>query len=242
MQYARESSRCPKYLLDHPMTATASPIPRLSLHDEVVARLRDLIIRGELGPNERLGERELCERFEISRTPLREALKVLAAEGLIELLPHRGARVASLTRADVQHMFEVMASLEALSGELAAERITEEQLAEIDALHAGMLEAYQRRDLPVYFDRNQAIHERIIVASGNPVLGEVYQGLSARIRRARYAANTSEERWAAAVREHEAMLAALHARDAAGLAEILRDHLHKKCEVVLAHLADDGVR
>jgi DNA-binding GntR family transcriptional regulator len=217
----------------------ANPIPRLSLHDEVVARLRDLIIHGDLPPNDRLGEREICERFDISRTPLREALKVLAAEGLVELLPHRGARVASLTRADVQHMFEVMASLEALSGELAAVRITEAQLAEIDELHAGMVDAYRRRDLPVYFDRNQAIHERIIFASGNPVLREVYQGLSARIRRARYAANTSEERWAAAVREHEAMLAALHARDAAGLAEILREHLHKKCEVVIAHIADD---
>ncbi|HYZ15428.1 MAG TPA: GntR family transcriptional regulator [Candidatus Acidoferrum sp.] len=218
------------------MTA-ATAIPRLSLHDEVVARLRDLIIRGELLPNERLGERELCERFEISRTPLREALKVLAAEGLVELLPHRGARVASLTADDVQHMFEVMASLEALSGELAATRITDAQLAEIEELHVRMVEAYHRRDLPVYFDYNQAIHERIILAGGNPVLREVYQGLSGRIRRARYAANTSEERWAAAVREHEEMLTALHARDAAALAEILRDHLHKKCQVVLGHLA-----
>lgn len=218
------------------MTA-ANAIPRLSLHDEVVARLRDLIIRGELQPNDRLGERELCERFEISRTPLREALKVLAAEGLVELLPHRGARVAGLTPEDVQHMFEVMASLEALSGELAATRITGEQLAEIEDLHASMVDAYRRRDLPVYFEFNQAIHERIILAGGNPVLREVYQGLSGRIRRARYAANTSEERWAAAVREHDAMLVALRARDAAGLATILRDHLHKKCEVVLAHLA-----
>jgi DNA-binding GntR family transcriptional regulator len=215
----------------------ATPIPRLSLHDEVVARLRDLIVRGELRPNDRLGERELCERFEISRTPLREALKVLAAEGLVELLPHRGARVASLTPADVQHMFEVMASLEALSGELAASRITDEQLAEIDDHHAAMVDAYERRDLPVYFEHNQAIHERIVLAGGNPVLREVYQGLSGRIRRARYAANTSEERWAAAVREHEAILTALHARDAAGLAAILRDHLYQKCEVVLAHLA-----
>jgi DNA-binding GntR family transcriptional regulator len=216
--------------------SVANPIPRLTLHDEVVARLRALIIRGELRPSERLGERELCERFEISRTPLREALKVLAAEGLVELLPHRGARVAGLTAGDVQNMFEVMASLEALSGELAATRITDEQLAEIDALHAAMLEAYRDRDLPRYFTHNEAIHERIILAARNPVLREVYQGLSGRIRRARYAANTSEERWTAAVREHEAILKALHARDAAALATILRDHLHKKCQVVLAHL------
>ena len=215
----------------------ATRIPRLSLHEEVVKRLRDLIIQGKLRPNERLGERELCERFEISRTPLREALKVLATEGLVELLPHRGARVACLTRADVQNMFEVMASLEALSGELAAVRITEEQLAEIDRIHADMVEAYERRDLPRYFDHNQAIHERIIIAGRNPVLREVYHGLNSRIARARYAANMSEERWAAAVREHEALLAALRARDAGGLSAILRDHLRNKCEVVLAQFA-----
>src|ERR1700676_3827541 len=126
----------------------ATPIPRLSLHDEAGNRLRELIIRGELRPNEHLGERELCERFGISRTPLREALKVLAVEGLVELLSHRGARVACLTHADVQNMFEVMASLEALSGELAAARITEQQVVEIDAIHATMVEAYGRRGLP----------------------------------------------------------------------------------------------
>jgi DNA-binding GntR family transcriptional regulator len=219
------------------MTAT-TPIPRLSLHDEVVARLRELIVRGELRPLERLGERELCERFEISRTPLREALKVLAAEGLVELLPHRGARVAGVTADDVQHMFEVMASLEALSGELAATRITDEELAEIDALHAAMLQAYHERDLPRYFANNQAIHEAIILAGRNPVLRDVYQGLNGRMRRARYAANMSEERWLAAVQEHEAMLAALHAHDAPTLGAILRNHLTKKCEVVLAHLAE----
>jgi DNA-binding GntR family transcriptional regulator len=219
------------------MIAT-SPIRRLSLHDEVVARLRELIVRGELRPYERLGERELCERFDISRTPLREALKVLAAEGLVELLPHRGARVAGITADDVRHMFEVMASLEALSGELAAERITDAELVEIDALHAAMIEAYRERDLPRYFAHNQAIHERIILAARNPVLHETYQGLNGRMRRARYAANMSEERWLAAVREHEAILTALHARDVAGLGAILRDHLRKKCEVVLAHLAD----
>ncbi len=218
------------------MTA-ATPIVRLSLHDEAIARLRDLIVRGELRPNERLGERELCERFAISRTPLREALKVLAAEGLVELLPHRGARVASLTRADIQNLFEVMASLESLSGELAAARISDEQLAEIDGYHAAMVDAYRRRDLPTYFDQNQAIHERIIAASGNPVLQEVYHGLNARIRRARYAANTSEERWAAAVEEHEQILAALHARDAQALATILREHLHHKCQLVLSQFA-----
>jgi DNA-binding GntR family transcriptional regulator len=100
-----------------------------------------------------------------------------------------------------------------------------------------MVDAYNRRDLPTYFDHNQAIHERIIAASGNPVLQEVYVGLNVRIRRARYAANTSEERWAAAIREHENILAALRARDANALATILREHLHHKCEVVLSHFA-----
>lgn len=224
------------------MIDVPAPIVRLSLHDEVVARLRDLIVHGSLRPGARIGERELCERFKISRTPLREALKVLAAEGLIDLLPHRGARVARLDRADVQHMFEVMASLEALAGTLALERITPAELAMLDELHVQMADAYARRALRPYFEFNQAIHETILAAARNPVLREIYNGLSGRIRRARYAANMSEERWAAAMREHDAIRAALHAHDALGLATLLREHLEHKCAVVLDQFTETPVR
>ena len=203
-----------------------------SLHATVVTQLRDLIVEGELPAGARLAERLLCERLGISRTPLREAFKVLASEGLVELLPNRGARVAPLDEADIENMFEVMAALEALAGTLACARIEEAELAEIAALHYEMLAQYTRRNLPEYFRLNQAIHAAIVAAARNPVLAATYQGLASRIRRARYFANLSDERWRQAVSEHEAILAALQVRDGARLATLLDTHLKNKSAVL----------
>jgi DNA-binding GntR family transcriptional regulator len=215
---------------------TLAPL-RGSLHERVVSGLRDMIVEGELAPGARVPERLLCERFGVSRTPLREALKALASEGLVDLLPNRGARVTTLTPQDVDDMFQVMGSLEALSGTLACERVTDAELAEIRALHYEMLAHYFRRQLPEYFRFNQAIHEAVMDAARNPVLKATYRSLAGRIRRARYMANMSDERWAAAVAEHEAILAALVARDGARLAALLSSHLRNKSEVVRSAIA-----
>ena len=119
-------------------------ISRVSLHDETVSRLRALITDGALRPGSRIDERELCERFGVSRTPLREALKVLASEGLVELLPHRGSRVTRLSAPELRDAFEIVAALEALAGELACRRITDAQIDDIAAVHARMEEHYRR--------------------------------------------------------------------------------------------------
>ena len=197
----------------------------------------DQIVHGDLAPGSRVPERELCERFQVSRTPLREALKVLASEGLLELLPNRGAMVSRLTIADVEQMFPVMGALESLAGELAVHRIGEQGLAEIRALHYQMVLHHTRGELAPYFRLNQQIHERILEAADNPVLTNLYRGLAGRIRRARYQANMSAERWAQAVAEHEEILAALEARDGAALGAILKRHLRNKCETVKEALA-----
>jgi DNA-binding GntR family transcriptional regulator len=168
---------------------------------------------------------------------LREALKVLAAEGSVELLPNRGARVSLFSSREVHDMFEVMGALEGLAGELAATNISEEELIEIVSRHRAMLDAYQRRDVETYYTQNEAIHEAILAAARNPLLSNVYRGLSARIRRLRFAAKMSPERWTGAIREHEAMLAALRMRDGSELAAILRMHVRNKCEVVVATFA-----
>jgi DNA-binding GntR family transcriptional regulator len=215
---------------------TLAPV-RGSLHERVVGSLRDMIVEGELEAGARVPERLLCERFGVSRTPLREALKALASEGLIDLLPNRGARVTRLSEQDVEDMFQVMGALEALAGTLACARISEPELAEIRALHYQMLAHYMRRQLPEYFRLNQAIHAAIMDAARNPVLKATCQSLSGRIRRARYLANMSVERWAAAVAEHEAILAALVARDGARLADLLAKHLRNKSDVVRAAIA-----
>jgi DNA-binding GntR family transcriptional regulator len=204
----------------------------LSLHDELVERLRELIVESAFEPGARVPERALCERFAVSRTPLREALKVLASEGLLELLPHRGARVTRLTAADLDEMFPVMGALEALAGELACAQITETELAEVRALHYQMVLHATRGELPEYFRLNQHIHEAIMAAARNPTLARLYRGLAGRVRRARYLANMSKPRWDQAVAEHEAILAALEKRDGAALGEVLKTHLRNKCETV----------
>jgi DNA-binding GntR family transcriptional regulator len=208
--------------------SSESARPRMPIHDQLVESLRDLIIEGELAGGSRLSERLLCARFGVSRTPLREAFKVLAAEGLVELLPNRGARVVRLTAEIVKDTMQVIGTLEAMAGELACERITEAELAEIRALHYQMLVHKERRDILAYFKANQAIHLAIVDASGNAILARTYAWLSARVRRARYAANLDPARWDDAVAEHEQILRALQARDAARLPRILRSHLDNR--------------
>ncbi len=213
-------------------------IARTPLHDEVVRRLRDLIIEGEFAPGARVPERQLCARFGISRTPLREALKVLASEGLIDLQHHRGATVSRLTADDVDKMFEVMEALEGLAGEIACKRVTDAEIDEIRALHYQMLAHHARKELSEYFRLNQRIHEGIVKAAGNPFLINIYRSLSVRIRRARYMANLSMARWNQAVEEHGRILEALAARDDAHLGRLLREHLRNKADVVKAVLLD----
>ena len=209
------------------------------LHEEVVGRVRAMLLEGEIPPGARIPERDLCEKLQISRTPLREALKVLAAEGLVQLLPHRGSRAAKLTDKDMRDLFEVCQGLEALAGELACERITDAEIAAVAAAHAAMAQHYQDSDLLQYYHCNRAIHEAIVTAACNPVLSALYESVTARIRRARYVTPMTPPRWALALREHEAILNALQRRDGLGLAHILRAHLrHKREEVLRAGFAE----
>src|SRR5579864_6997622 len=157
-----------------------------SLHGEILSRLRDHVVEGNIPDGGRVPERQLCEKFGISRTPLREALKVLAAEGLIELLPNRGARVRQLSERDIAELFDVMGGLESLAGRLACEAITDEEIAEIERLHYEMYGFYLQRDMHGYFHVNQLIHERIVDASRNATLKAAYANFAGRIRRVRY--------------------------------------------------------
>ena len=154
-----------------PGPALASP---KSLHDEVLARLRDYIVEGNLKDGARIPERELSLRFGISRTPLREALKVLSSEGLVELLPNRGARVRTMRAEDIKEVFDMIGGLEALAGRLACERISDAEIAEIEVLHHEMYGFYLRRNLHDYFRCNQAIHQKIVDAARNNALRAMY--------------------------------------------------------------------
>lgn len=212
------------------------PIARRPLHEEATDRLRDLIVQGRLAPGERLNERLLTAQLGLSRTPLREAFKVLATEGLVELLPNRGAIVSHMDEVRLGETLAVMGALEALAGELACRHATDAQLNEIRALHYEMLAYHARGDLAGYFKFNQAIHLKIVKYSGNAVLYQTYRQMNGNVRRARYMANLSKERWDAAVREHDDILAALGARDVPRIKVLLSEHLARKLASVLAAL------
>lgn len=210
-----------------------------TLHGEILARLRDYVVEGNIPDGGRIPEKLLCEMLGISRTPLREALKVLASEGLIELLPNRGARVKALNTQDISELFDLMGGLEALAGRLACERITSAELEEIETLHREMYGYYLRGERHGYFRCNQLIHERILEAAGNQALEANSRAVMGRIRRVRFAANLDDrgERWSEAVREHELILDGLRRRAGDELASVLFNHLRNKKNAVLAKLS-----
>lgn len=216
--------------------AVTSLVERRLLHEEVIDRLRDMIVQGELAPETKLNERVLAERLGISRTPLREAIKYLASEGLVELLPNRGAVVAPLRAGKVKEIFAVLGALEALAGDLVCCNATDADIAEIRALHYQMVAHHARGELGLYFRCNQQIHIRIVECTGNTTLAQVHRGLNANVRRARYMANLSHERWDKAVKEHEEILEALSVRDSKRLQSLLRDHLANKLVLVMEAL------
>ncbi len=217
----------------------SSAIVARPLHVEVAERLRELITGGVLAPGTKLNERMLTQRFGISRTPLREAIRMLAAEGLVTLLPHRGSQVTVITRRDAQHMFEIMAVLESLAGELACQRASEDDLRSITMLHEEMRSHHASRNLAEYFRCNQAIHHGIVQSTRNKELAEIYQRVSVRLVGARYMANYSRQRWDRAMHEHELILQALLARDSERLKELLATHLTNKLDAIKARLPDD---
>jgi DNA-binding GntR family transcriptional regulator len=179
----------------------------------------------------------LCEQLAVSRTPLRESFKVLAAEGLIEIQPNRGATVGALTIEEFNEVVEVLGGLEAVVGPLAAERIDDARMGRLEALHRAMLDRHRHHDLPAYFRINQEIHLLLVEATANRTLLDTYTALNLRIRRYRYMANLASARWAQAVAEHEEILQALRARRGKALGDLLQAHLHAKS----AHVLQSGL-
>lgn len=211
---------------------TSGQIDRRTLSQRLAENLRQMILDGDLTPGQRLQEAELSRVFGVSRTPLREALKALNSEGLVEIAPNKGARVSELSLEELAETFPVMGALEALAGELAARNATEDEIARLRDLHGEIVTHYKAGDLKAYFAANQRFHEELLAAAHNATLSQHYHQLAGRVRRARYQANLSARRWAQSVAEHETIIAALEARDGDLLAKTLRAHIDHKFETV----------
>jgi len=221
-----------------PLAKRAFPRPRMSLHEEVVARLRGMILDGALPPGGWIAEMKLCEDLAISRTPLREALKVLASENLVTLMPNRGAIVTDIRVEEIAELFEIMDALEGLIGRLAVARARDDEIAELQRMHLAMVAHHEGGRRSDYFDLNQAIHQRIADLSGNQSLASAYSGFAGKIKRARYLANLSDARWAESAREHAGFMAALAARDAERFAVLLQEHSRHTGAVVCERLRE----
>ena len=211
-----------------PLPAAArppGPIQRMPLHEQARWHLRRMIVRGELSPGANIGEAGLCLALGISRTPLREALKLLAAEGLIDLTTHRGAFVAPLKLDEVTNTVEVVARLEQLGAELAARSVTAGDLAQLQAWQDRMeAELRARRRVP-YFEINQRLHRAIVAIGGNAALVAAHEMLFGRIERVRFLALGTPSRWEESVGEHREVLAALAAHNSVRAGAALAAHV-----------------
>ncbi|MDP4992848.1 MAG: GntR family transcriptional regulator, partial [Marivita lacus] len=137
--------------------------------ERIAAILRDRIVKGEFAPLDRLVERRLSAELDVSRTPVREALKLLEADGLVEITLHRGGLVSMFGPEEAVHLFDVISSLESLAAQRLAETITTDSLQKLEDLHGTMLEQFRSDRISDYFDTNSLIHDLIVTGSGNPI-------------------------------------------------------------------------
>lgn len=203
-----------------------------SLHDEAAARLRERIFAGEFAPGSFLDEVRLAEQMSISRTPLREALKVLSAEGLVRHEPRRGCFVNEVTERDLDEIFPVIALLEGRCAFEAAQHATDADLERLEVLHQKLARHARARRINEYYDANFEIHEAIIVLAANRWLAGVITDLRKILRLARLQQLHAPGRLDQSLNEHLAVFAALKARDAEGAEAAMRTHLQRQREAL----------
>ncbi|MDT8879581.1 GntR family transcriptional regulator [Halomonas saccharevitans] len=207
-------------------------IQTTSLAQEAYEVLQRMIVRGELAPGERIAEPALCEQLGISRTPLREALRMLASDGLIATRRNRNAVVTRIDPRELEHLFEVEAGIESLAVSLAAERMTNTELKQLEALQERLEKLHEKGDRDGYFALNQRIHALLVAGAKNPVLEETHRRLLGRLERARYLALERIGRWQESTDEHRAILEALKARDGERARRLLADHVQHTGESI----------
>lgn len=203
--------------------------------------LRDRIIKGVLPAGARIVERKLSAELDVSRTPIREALKLLQADSLIDISRHKGAQVKAYTAQQALELFDVIASLESLAAERLAERITQDQLDTLEQLHAEMLTRYHAGEADAYFDVNSEIHDTILMTCGNPILQQMHTKMMARARRGRFMAIMDPDRLRSAVEEHEQLMVAFRSKNAEAARQIWRKHLLNTGQSVTDVLRSKGL-
>lgn len=203
-------------------------------------RIRELIHKNELEGGEKLNEVRLCEQLGVSRTPLREALRNLSAEGLVNLKPNRGAFVAEISIEELQHTFEVMSILEGSCARLAADRFTRSDLDELEKLHEKLEAFYNQNDPHGYVKHNQYYHAFIQEKTGNPVLSKMVASLRGRVLLHRFRQIYRPGRLDSSIDEHRELMEAFRAREGERAEKLMRRHLQRQCDALVTYYAELG--
>lgn len=211
-------------------------VGRAGLHDRMAEQLRRMIVRRELEPGAAVAEAKLCVDLGVSRTPLREALKVLAAEGLVELRPNRSPRISTMRPTEIVELFEAVSGIERVAAEFAAQRLTATELKRLATLQARMERHHEAGQLDPYFQLNQTIHRAIVTGAKNPTLAAAHGWLMGRAERARYSALGTRGRLEESILEHRAVLDALQRRDTVAAGQLLGKHVTRTGTVLAAAL------
>jgi DNA-binding GntR family transcriptional regulator len=198
------------------------PLARRALYEEVAEQLRQRIFARQLEPGAWIDELKIAAEMGISRTPLREALKVLAVEGLVTMKPRRGAYVAETSRDDVTHVYHLLSLLESDAAAEVARKATDGQLAELQALHDRLERQLKQRD--AFFATNEAFHFKLLEIAGNRWRQQIVADLRKIMKINRHLSLFKQGRLDDSLAEHRAMMAALRARDARRVARLMKQH------------------
>lgn len=205
----------------------------LPLRDVVFNTLKDGILTGRLKPGERLLENQLADELGVSRTPIREALRMLELENLVDLIPRRGALVKNMSEKDIKNVLEIRKVLEELAAGLATENITSREIAELKEAHRDFVEAFDRGDTPEVLAADIKFHEIIFNATGNEKLVQIISNISIQIYRYRIAYLKLLKNISVPSEQHIALIGAFENRDAKKAKEIIREHIADQAMEIL---------
>ena len=190
------------------------PIERhQTLREKILETIRDAILKGTLKPGERVSEPDLAERFGISRTPIREAFRQLESEGYLEVIPRKGAVVASLTERDVEEFYAIKIILEGFAAKMAAENLTEKDINRLETINERLQKIAEEGDVKKFFRVHNEFHEVFIKAAGNEKLSEMINQLVMKFKRLRLASLSQPGRMEISVEEHRNMIRAFKNHD-----------------------------
>jgi len=205
----------------------------LPLRDVVFNTLKDGILTGRLKPGERLLENQLAEELGVSRTPIREALRMLEIENLVDLIPRRGAQVKDMSEKDIKNVLEIRKVLEELAARLAAENITSKQITELKDAHKAFVDAFDRGDSTEVLAADTKFHEIIFNATCNDKLVQIISNISIQIYRYRIAYLKLLKNISVPNEQHLALIAAFEKRDSKKAQEVIKEHIADQAMEIL---------